>query len=157
MGGGNLTLALIAVTQLDLMGQCYVILSNQIKRNKRGDIDQTDAFLKLIKDNVNNWGYDQDDIKKFWKRVRHKLVHQSYPKASIQVPKLEDYETSAKLESFAIEHKDKPFLIDNDIVIVIADGLLKSIEDIKAEIVKKLEAGSFTDSHIEDALKFVVG
>lgn len=156
LGGGNLTIALIAVTQLDLLGQSYVILSGQAKRNGSGDIDQTDAFLKLVKDSVNSWGYSEDDVIKFWKRVRHKLVHQSYPKATILVPKPEDYNSTQALQDCAVTNSAKPFYFDNDLVVVLADGLIQSVENIKVQIASKLEDGDYSEGSIEETIKFIV-
>lgn len=156
LGGGNLAIALIAVTQLDLLGQCYVILSNQVKRNSRGDIDQTDAFLKLVKDSVSNWGYTEDEVKTFWKRVRHKLVNQSYPKATILVPKPEDYKTMKELQDYANQNAAKSFYFDGDLVVVLADALIQSVENIKGQIAQRLENGDFDDSQIGEAIKFII-
>lgn len=156
LGGGNLAIALIAVTQLDLLGQCYVILSNQVKRNSRGDIDQTDAFLKLVKDNVNNWGQTENEVKTFWKRVRHKLVHQSYPKATILVPKPEDYKTIETLQDFAAQNANRPFYFDGDLVVVLADALMQSVENIKYQIACRLEKGDFNDVQIGETIKFII-
>lgn len=158
LGGGNLTLALIAFTQLDLLGQCYVKLSNQARViNKKGDIDKTDALLKMLNATVNYWGHSPDDIKKFWNR-RHMLIHQSFPqKASIQVPKPENYKTVTELEAFANANKNNPFYMDGDTVIVIPDALLKSIDDIKAKIIAMLKSNAFTDLQIDETLKFIVG
>lgn len=156
LGGGNLSLALIAVTQLDLLGQCYVTLSNQAKISKtNGTINQTDAFWKLVKDNVNKWGYVKKDVLKFWTRVRHKLVHQSYPKAVIIVPQLEDCPTLNDLQNFAIANKSKPFLIEDDVVVVIADALLEAVNDIKKAIIDKLENNEFDDSLIQKTIEFI--
>lgn len=158
LGGGNLTLALIAFTQLDLLGQCYVKLSNQAKiMNSNGDIDKTDALLKMLDAIVNNWGYSTEDIKKFWNR-RHMLIHQSFPqKASILVPSSENYKTLSELNYFATQNKNKPFFIDNDTVIVLPDALLESIKEIKEEIIKRLERNHFGDTQIEETLKFIIG
>ena len=155
LGGGNLTLALIAVTQLDLLGQCYVLLSNQAKFNRNGDINQTDAFWKLVRDNTTKWGFTKNQILLFWKRVRHKLVHQSYPKAQITVPRLEDFEHLKELRDWAATKRDAPFRIENDVVIVRADALLASVEQIKSELIAKLKSGEFAEARIKQVIDFV--
>ncbi len=155
LGGGNLTLALIAVTQIDLLGQCYVTLSNTAITNSRKEIQQTDAFKKLMRNLVGNWGYSEEEILEFWRRVRHKLVHKSYPKAVIAVPNPKNFESISDLLRHAERFKDKPFTIDDDVIIVKADSLLCAVEDIKQKLISMLINGEFGDQQIANTLEFI--
>lgn len=158
LGGGNLGVALISLTTIAFLAKCYVILNHKTTytsfakdRKKNGgeltyaDIDETAAFVQMVKDFDNLWGYTEEEVREFWKRVRHKLVHSAYPKATIYPPNFH-------------EEPNRPFSIsDTGHFDVFSDHLWSKYKEFKCIIVEKLEQGDFKDEMIEKTLQFISG
>lgn len=88
IGGGNILMALGLFSTLGYLSKIFVILSkDNYKKNKWGDINETEAFLNLMNITPHDLGFKKigdDNIRKQWRRWRHKLVHLTVPQGQIQ-------------------------------------------------------------------------
>jgi len=78
LGGGNILIVNGLFSTISYLGKIYVHLTDNIKANNMGDIDETDAFQKLITDCPEKLGLDKLDkegLKNIWRSWRNKLAH----------------------------------------------------------------------------------
>jgi hypothetical protein len=136
LGGGNLTVTTISVISISNLAKCYVLLNNSYKlrpgkkKLSENNLDETDAFIQLVQNLDSSWGYSKRQLKTFWKRVRHKLVHSAYPKAGIYPPHF-------------TEPCESPFDVTGGVYLIRPDCLWTHYENMKSDLVTKLTAGHF--------------
>jgi len=155
IGGGNFAIALISLSRLDLLGQVYNILRDNIPSSGWDVINHTNCFKKIVKDSL-TWGFNDTDLDTIWNSYRNYLTHMHFPKYPIKVFK-EGLAKSIKVFYKKLEESDKPaFKINNSKDIVCnSDILFRDVKRTKLWMTEQLKAGKFSEDAIVNALGFI--